>query len=140
MSSENVFFITETDYEKLSRLLNNNKSNATKALEEKLSNAEICAAENCPGNVVRLHSRSLFKNLASSATREVSVVMPWESDITKMHISVLSPVGIALLGSQPGATIPWPLLRGESTTFVLVSVAPPQPAGKLYQKHRTLET
>ena len=126
MSSENVFFITETDYEKLSSLLNNNKSTATKALDTKLANAEICAEKACPSSVVRLNSPALFRDAASGSTREVSIVMPWESDITKMKISVLSPVGAALLGSQPGATVDWPLLHGKSATFVLVSVKPPK--------------
>jgi len=70
-----------------------------KALAEELDRATVIPAERMPGNVVRMHSRVTYLDEHSGERREV--------DLASGKISVLAPVGSALLGLQEGQTIEW---------------------------------
>ncbi len=122
MPIENELIISETDYEKLSRLIKVSRSEATAALDEELVNADVCPDALMPADVVSLYSKTHFKDVKTGAKRVVTIVMPWESSITEMRISILSPVGIALIGARVGAVIDWPLLNNCSVSLKIEKV------------------
>ncbi|MDF1691290.1 MAG: GreA/GreB family elongation factor [Zhongshania sp.] len=124
MPIENELIISESDYEKLSRLVYVSRSDATAALDRELSRAEVWPDAQMPFDIVSLYSETHFNDVQTGSQRIVTIVMPWESSVTEMRISILSPVGIALIGARVGAVIEWPLLRGESTTLIIEKVLP----------------
>ncbi|MDR2240047.1 MAG: nucleoside diphosphate kinase regulator [Zoogloeaceae bacterium] len=108
--------IAEVDYARLAPLASRH------ALAEELSRATVVPTERMPGNVVRMHSRVTYLDERSGERREVELVFPDEADMASGKISVLAPVGSALLGLVEGQTIEWPFpdgrvrrLRVEST-------------------------
>ena len=114
MPIEYELIISESDYEKLSRLVDVSRSEATAALDKELMKADVCPDAQMPVDVVSLYSKTHFKDINTGGKRIVTIVMPWESSVTEMRISVLSPVGIALIGARVGAVIEWPLLHNCS--------------------------
>lgn len=64
-----------------------------------------------------------YDDLGSGIERDVRLVWPHEADLDAGHISVLSPIGAALLGLAPDQEIEWPLPDRRARVRVL-SVAP----------------
>lgn len=108
--------LSDQDYARLSMLAND------ELLGEELSRAIVMPADQVPVNVVRMHSRVIYLDESNGATREVELSFPEDADIKYGKISVLSPVGAALLGLQEGQTIDWPFPNGQSRRLKVVSV------------------
>lgn len=99
--------IADLDYARLAPLA------AHKALGEELSRATVLPAARMPDNVVRMHSRVTYLDERSGERREVELVFPEEADMASGKVSVLAPVGSALLGLEAGQTIEWPFPDGR---------------------------
>lgn len=122
MDINNSLIVSESDYGKLARLVEVSRSTATYSLDAELAKADICPDDSLPENVVALYDTVVFRDLKTSAERTVTIVMPWESNVTRLQISILSPVGTALIGEPLGAIINWPLLNGQSAQLKIVAI------------------
>ena len=114
--------ISESDYRRLSHLVDVSRSTATYELDEELAKADICPDESLPGSVVALYDSVVFRDMKTDAEKTVTIVMPWESSVAKLRISILSPVGTALIGEPLGAIINWPLLNDRSAQLKIVEI------------------
>ena len=99
--------IADLDYARLASLT------AHQGLVEELSRATVIPTARMPGNVVRMHSRVTYLDERSGERREVELVFPEEADLASGKVSVLAPVGSALLGLEEGQTIEWPFPDGH---------------------------
>jgi regulator of nucleoside diphosphate kinase len=129
--------VTAADHERLRSLIDAwagaRDRDATEALAEELDRAEVVPAERIAGNVVTMNSRVLFEDQQTGETREISLVYPPESDVERGRISVLAPVGSALLGLSVGQTIDWPLPGGQVKRLRVVQVTyQPEEAGHFH--------
>ncbi len=118
----NGLIVSESDYQKLSNLVERSRSTATYDLDAELAKADICPDVSLPETVVALYDKVIFRDLKTNAERTVTIVLPWESSVPKMRISILSPVGTALIGEPLGAVINWPLLNGRSAQLEIVGI------------------
>jgi regulator of nucleoside diphosphate kinase len=82
-------------------------------LEEILDLARIVNPDKVPHNVVTMNSRVLFEDLSTGEEGTVTIVYPSDADPTSGRISVLSPVGAALLGESEGGEVELPLPHGQ---------------------------
>jgi regulator of nucleoside diphosphate kinase len=118
--------ITSADYQRLSSLIDSQLSSrdvdAAEALADELDRAEVVPAERIAGNVVTMNSRVVFEDQQSSERREVHLVYPADSDVERGRISVLAPIGTALLGLAVGQTIEWPLPGRQVKRLRIVDV------------------
>jgi regulator of nucleoside diphosphate kinase len=96
---------------------------AAEQLEAELERAVVLPPEAVPPDLVTMHARVVFAD-QTGKRREVELVYPWEADPSRGRISVLAPVGAALLGLSVGQTIDWPLPSGRNTEITIVAVAP----------------
>jgi regulator of nucleoside diphosphate kinase len=87
-----------------SREMGNRLEEATDALSEVLMEASFVPDKDLPANRVAMNSRVTYSD-ANGSRRTVSVVHPRDADPSRLRISVLSPVGRALLGRRAGSTI-----------------------------------
>lgn len=78
------------------------------ALEAELARAELVAPEKIPPNVVTMNSTVTFLMLESGKKFSLTLVFPRDADSSGTRISVLAPVGSALLGLSIGDEIEWP--------------------------------
>lgn len=114
--------VLRSDYEKLQKLIKTSRSEATKELQNKLFLCEICQDDSMPGEFVRLSSLTWCLDLTTGNSRAISIVMPWQSDVTRMKMSICSPIGIAMIGSSVGDTVIWPLLNKKSRLLRVIHV------------------
>ena len=95
-------------------------------LADELSRADVVPEERMPANVVRMHSRVTYLDENSGRRREVELVYPEEADPTRGKISVLAPVGSALLGLAEGQSIEWSFPHGGLRRLRVERTVPPE--------------
>jgi len=76
-------------------------------LDQELDRAEIIGAEELSSDVVTMHSTVRVLDLDTDARSVYTVVFPVEADIDKKRISVLAPIGTALIGYRAGDRVEW---------------------------------
>jgi regulator of nucleoside diphosphate kinase len=103
--------ISERDAERLESLLAKMPPDAfpgKKALEGELDRAEIVDPRDIPPSVVTMNSKIRFRVASSNEEFAMTLVYPKDVDESGGTISVLAPVGSALLGLSQGDEIEWP--------------------------------
>ena len=90
----------------------------TKELEAELKKAKLVSAEELPEDVVRLNSSVTIQD-DRKKVMELTVVMPQNADIKQRKISILSPIGTALIGYRKGRQVRWKVPAGEKTFTIL---------------------
>lgn len=134
MTSARTIVVTQQDLDRLTRLLETHgrrrDSEALTALEEELGRASVVDATKIPPDVVTMNSRVRFEDLDSGEELELTLVHPQDADVEQGKVSVLAPVGSALLGLSVGQSIRWPLPGGKSRHLRVVRVTyQPEAAG-----------
>jgi len=81
-------------------------------LAAELERARIADAADVPDDLIGLHSRVHVLDLATGERRELTLVLPLESDPARGRISVLAPLGTALLGYRTGNEVEWQMPGG----------------------------
>ncbi|GJM12521.1 MAG: nucleoside diphosphate kinase regulator [Pseudohongiella sp.] len=114
--------IKNSDYEKLQNLIERNDSPAADFLESEISGAKIVVDSKLPDDVVSMGSTVTFTRKDSEEDTVVTLVYPQESNMEEKKISILTPVGSALIGLRKGGEIDWPMPNGKLSHFEVVSV------------------
>lgn len=83
------------------------------ALEVELARATIVSPEELPEDVVTMGSTIWFRDLHNDEFEEYTLVVPAEADIVRGRISVLAPIGTALLGYRLGDVVEWRVPSGK---------------------------
>jgi regulator of nucleoside diphosphate kinase len=115
-----VIWLTAQDYNRLKHLLaeltrqSRGMQAGLETLEEILDLARVVHPKKVPGNVVTMNSRVLFEDVSTLEEGTVTVVYPADADASSGKISVLSPVGAALLGEAEGSEVELPLPHGQT--------------------------
>jgi regulator of nucleoside diphosphate kinase len=94
-------------------------------LMDEIARAKLVAPDKLRDDVVTIGSEVTYRDLSSDRMQTVFVVYPEDADIDQNRISVLTPVGVALLGLSPGATISWITRDDETRLLEIVSVRLP---------------
>jgi len=117
--------VTEPDYDKLVRFVDRQSAalpRVTRFLENELGRAEIVPSRNVPPDVVTMNSRLLFRTAANGLSRAVTLVYPAEADLMAGRLSIMTPVGVALLGLRSGQSMTWEDRIGETKTLTVQHV------------------
>lgn len=118
--------VTREDMERLravvDRYSDSPESAAAEMLEAELDRARVVAQDELPPDVVSMRSSIVYEDVDSGERREAILVYPDEADIEHSLISVLAPIGTALLGLSVGQSISWPVPGGRTRTVRVVSV------------------
>lgn len=94
-------------------------------LLEELSRARIVPAARVPADVARIGSNIVWRDETTGREHSAVLVWPEEADIAAGRVSVLTPVGVALLGLKAGARFHWETRSGESRELAVLSVSQP---------------
>ncbi|WP_039748364.1 nucleoside diphosphate kinase regulator [Solimonas variicoloris] len=90
-------------------------------LLDEIERATLVGADALPADVVALGRAVRYQDEASGAIRSVRVVLPHEADPATQRISVLTPVGAALIGLREAQRMPW-TLNGETRVLSVLRV------------------
>lgn len=137
MSVKPKIIITEVDAEKLEALLDSLPGGAVPGkaeLQTELDRADVVASEAIPPDVVTMNSTVRFTISSSSDAFDLTLVYPKDVDDSGSTISILAPVGSAMLGLSKGDEIEWSKPGGGTMKVRIDEVLhQPERAGKLHR-------
>ncbi|HEX7219073.1 MAG TPA: nucleoside diphosphate kinase regulator [Burkholderiales bacterium] len=123
-------YLTQDDMDRLLALVDAYPGRRFEKLEAELLRAHVVPREKIPADVVTMNSRVVFEN-ESGERREVTLVYPGSADIDAGKISVLVPIGTALLGLRVGQSIDWEGPGGAKQRYRIAAVPyQPEAAGE----------
>lgn len=122
--------VSDADYERLTSLATASLERLPEVAEELLAEMErarVVRDGSVPADVVRMGSTVMFRS-DDGRERTVTLVYPVDEDSTAHKISVMTPVGAALIGLGEGQSINWKARDGRRHELVVVTVTPPASA------------
>ncbi|MGI6244738.1 MAG: nucleoside diphosphate kinase regulator [Pseudochelatococcus sp.] len=99
-------------------------------LQGEMERARVVAPDKVPAGVVRMNSEVEFES-DDGQRRRVTLVYPGDADISAGRISILTPIGTALIGLSEGQSITWTARDGREQRLTVLSVhggGPEEPA------------
>jgi len=127
-------YITDNDFEVLRRLVaGRREQNSTDRehldmLQDELDRAEVVRPDELPRDVITMNSEVRVQDLDSGEVRTYRLIFPMQSR-TDNSISVLAPIGTAMLGYRVGDVIEWRVPKGIRRLKVLEVVFQPEASG-----------
>jgi regulator of nucleoside diphosphate kinase len=136
--SNRTIYITTHDMEQLKKLLDdekerhgygNGRGEHLKGLEAELNRSKCVADHKVSCDVITMHSKARLVDLESGEELVYTLVFPHEADIRQDKISVLAPIGTAMLGYRVGDLFEWPVPDGLRRLQVKGVLYQPEAAG-----------
>jgi regulator of nucleoside diphosphate kinase len=122
--------VSEAEYERLVGLATAALDRIPEVAEELLAEmdrASVVADKSVPRNAVRMGS-TLEYQTADGEKRRVTLVYPGDANIADGKISIMTPIGTALIGLSPGQSINWIARDGRQHELTVVAVEQPATA------------
>ncbi len=132
---ERTIYITEFDMKRLRELiveakrLDRRGSEYLESLEGELSRGILVAPQDVPPDVVTMNSRVNLVDLDTGEEMVCTLVFPNEADVAQSKISVLAPIGTAMLGYRVGDTFEWKVPDGIRRLQIKSVLYQPEAAG-----------
>lgn len=101
-------------------------------LENELARSEEVAPEQVAEGVVTMNSRVLLRDEANGQEMQCTLVFPVDADASTNHISVVAPLGTAILGYRVGDVIDWNMPGGVRQYKILRVDYQPEAAGDFH--------
>lgn len=122
-----TILVTASDHGRLTGLARASLDRLPDTAEELLSEmdrATVAAPGTLPDTIVRMGSTVIARN-GDGAEQRMMLVYPAEADIAAQRISVLTPLGTALIGAEVGHCVRWTTRDGREMVLDIVAVEPP---------------
>ncbi|MDD2389612.1 MAG: nucleoside diphosphate kinase regulator [Desulfobacterales bacterium] len=116
--NDRTIYITKFDLERLEQLLEKEMTFDSRdrldleELEKELSRGIVVDSKKVPANVVTMNSKVRLLDLDTNKEMVVTLVFPLSADIDRNRISIVSPVGTAILGYSAGDEVEWKVPAG----------------------------
>ena len=123
--------ITDADLERLLPVLEQHDTPLSESLETELQRAVVVRQREVPPDVVTMNTEVVYEDVETRARRAVRVVYPRDADATAGRVSVLAPIGAALLGLRVGQAVEWRVPHGTKKIRVAEIRYQPEAAGHL---------
>lgn len=111
--------ISDSDMQRLRAVLDVHQSVASDDLDAELHRALVVPQESMPADVVTMDRDVVYEDLDTQTRRRVRLVYPQHSDPKRGWISVLAPIGSALLGLRVGQSIEWEVPTGRKRVRIV---------------------
>lgn len=119
--------LTELDAARLNKLSVNQLPSG---LADLLDIAEVLPSREVPANIVTMYSQIEIEDPATQQVQKITLCYPGDAEPTAGFISVLSPVGIGLLGVKAGTLARWQMPNGaEGAAHVVAILFQPEASG-----------
>ncbi len=136
--AERKIYITEFDRDRLEELIGVAENFSTQsrkdleALAEELERAEVVQSKDVPPDVVTMNSKVVLRDLDTSEKMTCVLVFPRNANIDIGAVSVLAPVGTAILGYAKGDVVEWPVPSGIRRICIEDILYQPEAAGDFH--------
>ena len=139
MGRKRTIQVTESDMNRLEKLLEMLEDDPKvrdkdhlMLLDDELRRAKVVDSRNIPGDVITMNSRIRVRDLDTDKETVYQLVFPGEADVSQNKISILAPIGTALIGYRVGDTVQWKVPSGEKRLRVEEVVYQPEAAGDFH--------
>ncbi len=128
-------FITEFDLARLRDVLRARISAGARdrdhleSLEHELDRAHVVDPSAVPHDVVTMNSQVRIEDVDTGLENVYTLVFPSDAGIQEKRLSILAPIGTALLGARAGETVEWAVPAGARTVRIKEVVYQPEAAG-----------
>lgn len=130
---KNSIVITKTDYERLKKLTGSSvKENTPKhliRLYDELERAKKVEPKKVEPDVVTMNTVLEFTDLETNTSRRLKLVYPEAADFKNGNVSVLAPIGTALLGYRKGDIVEWEVPSGKKKFMISDIIYQPEANG-----------
>jgi regulator of nucleoside diphosphate kinase len=119
--------VSDFDYNRLTSLaavVGDRAPDVASVLQSEMERARVVPADVLPAAVVQMGSTVEFSS-DTGRQRRVTLVFPGDADVAASRVSILTPIGAALIGLSPGQSIAWTTRDGRRHQLTVLSVAPP---------------
>lgn len=126
-TNSRTIFITEADMSRLQPLIERMKGGRDdlKHLQQELERAKVVLPREVPADVVTMNSKVRVRDMHTGEEDTYTLVFPEQADIEAGKISVVAPIGTAMLGQRVGDEFQWQVPGG--TVKLRVEAVPYQP-------------
>ena len=128
--------ITAADFDRLTGLLDSPRFSSAQAplqsLLKELQRGTVVQPDTVPKEVVTMHSRVQVRDLKSREAETYTLVYPDQADISENMLSVLAPLGLALLGTRAGQTVTFDAPAGRRQLKVEKILYQPEACGDFH--------
>jgi regulator of nucleoside diphosphate kinase len=124
---ENQVILLKNDYELLNEYVKNlhgmqvNEKENFRKLSQELGKAQLVDVADFPLDIVRLDSTVVIRDVQTKRDMTITIVLPNSADIKQKKVSVLAPIGTALIGFKKGQTVSWEVPAGKKD-FIIMDV------------------
>jgi regulator of nucleoside diphosphate kinase len=135
MIARRRILITDEDMARLRELVRHGRKTSRKdqnhfeELHAELDHAEVVASGAMPSDVVTMHSTVRVRDLDSGKRVVYTIAFPTDADIERNRISVLAPIGTALIGYRAGDIVEWVTPGGTRRLEIESVLFQPEAAG-----------
>lgn len=120
INQQNAVVMTEEDFNLLKPYFNKTSDrNNEMSLANELSRAVIVKKDAFPPHGIKLNSKVSVLDLSTDKVMEFTLVMPAHADMKQQKISILTPIGAALIGFRKGEEVVWKVPAGLKTFRIL---------------------
>jgi regulator of nucleoside diphosphate kinase len=133
--SEQKIYITDFDLKRLKKLLGSSRPSGERKnpyleeLKKEVEKAVVVPSKEIPRDVITMNSTVSLVDLDSGKEYEYTLVFPENADSTTGKISILAPVGTAMLGYRVGDVIEWVVPAGKRRLKVGKVLYQPEASG-----------
>ncbi len=133
--NKRTIYITDFDLKRLREMISTwrrsdfSRRNDLQELEEELNRGLLVEPHNVPGDVITMNSTACLMDLDTGEELVYTLVFPMDADIQQNKISVLAPIGTAMLGYSVGDTFEWKVPDGIRRLKVKELVYQPEASG-----------
>ena len=137
MGNKSNICITDYDLERLRELLRAVKRSGTQKealikLGKELERARVISSGNVPADLITMNSKVRIKNVDTNEEMVFQIVFPSDANLDDCRISILAPVGTALIGYKIGDTVRWQVPAGIRKLQIEEILYQPEAAGDIY--------
>ena len=133
--NQSPIYITQADAKKLRDLIWEAEHSSYRGsaylqkLIGELERANIVAPQDVPGDVITMNSTATLLDTQTGERMDFTLVYPNQADVRQGKISVLAPVGTAMLGYRVGDIFEWDTPGGQRVLRVEKIIAQPEASG-----------
>jgi len=135
MKGQRQIVVTRDDMARLRELVRQGRKASRRdqshlaELDQELDRAEIIDASDLSADVVTMHSTVRVRDLDAGTSVVYTLVFPVDADIERKRISVLAPIGMALIGYRAGDNVEWVTPGGRKRLEIEEVLFQPEAAG-----------
>lgn len=128
--------LTEKDFQIIHDLIKNQsaiqQTKEIRYLAEELKKAKVVKEDKIGADIVRLNSTVQIEDTANNNVMDFQIVLPSQANLKEKKISILAPIGIALIGFKKNQVVEWNMPAGKKTMKIVEVVN----AGNLVKENK----